>query len=274
LSPTNTEDEKRGDVSTPTSIEPRTPLLNQVIAVRASVKNDTETGLTKHYHLLQKPALLNGQSRTYTPRDDDGFKYPAESTNVQVKAEQVLRNVAEELTKLFDVTAQMDWTNQHARADVVLLNTEQPVVLLTDVPVSYLMFLEKALINLETLVRRMPTLDPTENWHFDPATDTYKSDPVGTVKTAKVRRNHVLAAPTDRHPAQVESYTEDVPIGTWATVKFSGALPASRVNAMLARIQAVQLAVKFAREQANLEGVVDVHPGRRIFEFLFAPEIH
>lgn len=246
-------------------------LLNQIIAVRAGVRGDVEKKLTKHYHLLQRPELLSGGTRTYTPKDDEGFRYPDETTAVQVKAEQVLREVAADLTKLFDVTAAQDWTNQHARADVVLFTSKDPVVLLTDVPVSYLMFLEKQLTNIETLIRKLPVLPATESWTFDPASDIYRSEPVGTVKTAKVRRNHQLAPATDRHPAQVESYTEDVPVGTWSTVKHSGALPAKRVNAMLARVTALMEAVKFAREQANLEGVTQPDPGRRVFDYLFAP---
>lgn len=256
-----------------TAVAERTgPLLNQIIAVRTGVKGDSEKKLTKHYHLLQRVELLNGMARTYTPRDDEGFRYPDETTYVQVKVESVLREVASDLTDLFDVTAAMDWTNQHARADVVLLGGDQPVVLLADVPVSYLMFLEKQLVNLETLVRKLPVLPSADNWTFDPASDVYKSDPVGTVKTAKVRRNHQLAPATDRHPAQVESFTEDVPIGTWSTVKFSGALPASRVNKMLNRITALTQAVKFAREQANMEDVMAPNPGRRVFDYLFAPD--
>ena len=255
-----------------TAVAERTTLLNQVIAVRAGVKGDSDKKLTRHYHLLQRAELLTGMSRTYQPKDDDGFRYPPETTNVQVKAEVVLREIADDLTQLFDVTAAVDWTNQHARADVVLLNGPEPVVLLRDVPVTYLMFLEKALVNLETVIRKLPVLPSTENWTFDPASDVYKTDPIGTVKNSKVRRNHVLAPATDRHPAQVESYTEDIPIGTWSTVKFSGALPAARVNKMLGRVTALAQAVRYAREQANMEDIVDPKPGRRIFDYLFAPD--
>lgn len=256
--------------TTPTTVP--SSKLNQIIAVRASVKNDIDTKLTKNYHLLQKGTLLAGHSRTYTPKDDDGFRYPPESANVQVKVEQVLREVGDEMTKLFDVTAAMDWSNQNARADVVLITADQVVTLLKDVPVTYLMFLEKQLVNLETLIRRLPQLDPSENWTYDANTDTNKTEPVGTVKSAKVRRNHVLAPATDRHPAQVESYTEDIPVGTWSTVKYSGALPAARVNKMLARVTALAQAVKYAREQANMSEVVDPKPGRRIFDYLFAAD--
>jgi hypothetical protein len=250
----------------------RSTLLNQIIAVRTGVKGDSEKKLTKHYHMLQRSELLIGMARTYTPHNDEGFRYPDETTQVQVKVEQVLRDVAGDLVQLFDVTAQMDWTNQHARADVVLLGGDQPVVLLPDVPITYLMFLEKQLVNLETLVRKLPVLPAADNWTWDPASDTFKSDPISTVKTTKIRRNHVLAAATDRHPAQVESYTEDIPVGSWSTVKFSGALPANRVNKMLNRITALAQAVKYAREQANLEDVVAINPGKKVFDYVFAPD--
>lgn len=252
--------------------ERNSTLLNQIIAVRTGVKGDSEKKLTKHYHMLQRAELLGGMARTYTPHNDEDFRYPDETTNVQVKVEGILRDVAGDLVQLFDVTAAMDWTNQHARADVVLLGGDQPVVLLTDVPISYLMFLEKQLVNLETLVRKLPVLPSTDNWTFDPASDVYKSDPVSTVKTKKIMRNHVKAAATDKHPAQVEIFSEDIPVGTWNTVKFSGALPASRVNKMLNRITALTQAVKYAREQANMESVMTPNPGRKVFDYLFAAD--
>ena len=46
----------------------------------------------------------------------------------------------------------------------------------------------------------------------------------------------MLAEATQQHPAQVQVYMEDVPEGDWTTVKFSGALPASRVRTLLERV--------------------------------------
>lgn len=248
----------------------RTTLLNQILAVRASVKNDTEKKLLRFHHLVRQQPLLNGFVRTYKPRDDEDYRYPDEESLVQVKAELVLREIAQDMAKLFDVTAAMDWTNQHARADVILFGGDQPVVLLAEVPVTYLLFLEKQLIGIEDLVRKLPVLSPTDNWTFDPATDMHKTPPVGTMKTKKVMRNHVRAVATEKHPAQVDTYTEDTAVGTWQTVKFSGALPAERVNQMLSRVLTLQQAVKYAREQANLEDAVQTNPGKKIFDYLFA----
>lgn len=247
----------------------RNTLLNQILAVRASVKNDVSDKITKFHRLLSLKDPINGVVRTYKPKNDDDFRYPPEGNNVQVKASVVLQDVAAELTRLFDVTACMDWSNQHAKADIVLLGDE-PVTLLHDVPVHYMLFLEKQLVGIETLVRKLPVLPPTETWTYDPNSAVHRSDPIGTMKTQKIRKAHVLYPATDKHQAQVESYTEDEPIGTWTTVKLSGALPAERIAQLLNRVITLNQAVKFAREQANLQAVTDPKPGRRIMEYLFA----
>ena len=90
-----------------------------------------------------------------------------------------------------------------------------------------------------------------------------------TIRTKKVPRNHVKAEATEKHPAQVEVYYEDVPIGYWTTVKFSGALPARRVNELLERVEKLQQAVKFAREEANGTEVTDQRVGDAVFGYLF-----
>ena len=63
--------------------------LNQIIAVEKGVKSAVSREVTDNYHQLQKAALLTGISRTYTPRDDEGDKLPAEYTKVQVNAMDV-----------------------------------------------------------------------------------------------------------------------------------------------------------------------------------------
>lgn len=239
--------------------------LNQIIAVEKGVKSKAQQDLAGAHQGLQKPALLAGISRTYQPKDEEGEQLPPESTRVQVKAEDVLRGTAKALTRLFDVTATKDWSNCEARADV----TVDGRTLLGDVPVSYLLFLEKQLIDLNAFIRRLPILDASEAWSIDPSTDAWKTESVRTLRTKKVPRNHVKAEATDKHPAQVEVYYEDVPVGYWTTVKFSGALPARRVNDLLDRVEKLQQAVKFAREEANGAEVTDQRVGDVVFGYLF-----
>lgn len=239
--------------------------LNQIIAVEKGVKSRSYEELTKAHHALEKPTLLAGISRSYQPKDEEGDKLPPESTKVQIKAEQVIADTARIMTELFDVTATKDWANGQAVADVVV-NGE---TILSGVPVTYLLFLEKQLVDLHTFVAKLPVLDPSENWSFDNAADCWATPVTETTRTKKVLRNHVKAEATKEHPAQVDVYSEDVMVGTWRTIKFSGALPASRVNELLSRVEALQAAVKFAREDANSLTVDSVEVGKRVFDYLF-----
>ncbi|POM22201.1 hypothetical protein BTM25_56130 [Actinomadura rubteroloni] len=239
------------------------PKLNQIIAVEKGVRARAQRELAEAGQLVQKQPLLSGISRVYQPKDEDGDQFPPESTRVQVKGEDVLRTAAA-LTRLFDVTATKDHANCEARADVVVDGR----ALLRDVPVTYLLFLEKQLAEVRHLLERLPVLDTAENWSFDAAGDAWKTDPVRTLKTKKVPFNHVKAEATDKHPAQVEVFYEDVAVGHWTTVKFSGALPARRVNELLERADALARAVKFAREEANAFEVTERSVGEAVFGYL------
>lgn len=240
--------------------------LNQIIAIEKGVKSQSLRELTDAHHALQKPPLLSGIARTYQPKDEEGEQYPPESTKVQIKAEEIIEHTGEILTKLFDIVATKDWANTTAQADVAI----DGKVLLEKVPVSYLLFLEKQLVDLRTFIRKLPILDASETWTFDSSADCWATEPIQTTKTKKIPRNHVKAEATEHHPAQVEVYYEDVIVGFWRTVKFSGALPAQRINTLLKRVEVLQEAVKFAREEANNLEVEDQKVGQKVFEYLFA----
>lgn len=239
--------------------------LNQIIAVEKGIKSRSLQELTEAHHALQKPALLAGIARTYRPKDEEGEQLPPESTKVQIKADDIIRQTIEVLTKLFDATAAKDWTNCQAKADVIV----DGQTLLSQVPATYLLFLEKQLVDLHTFVKKLPVLEASESWTFDASADAWATEPVQTVKTKKLPRNHVKAEATDKHPAQVEVYYEDVVIGYWRTVKFSGALPAQRVNELVDRVEKLQQAVKFAREEANNIEAQEPKVGEPIFRYLF-----
>ncbi|THV30139.1 hypothetical protein [Glycomyces paridis] len=239
--------------------------LNQIIAIEKSVKAKAGRVLGDAGRELSKAPLLSGISRTYQPKDEEGEQLPPESTKVQRRVEEQLREVASAMTRLFDVTATKDRTNAVATADVVV----DGEVLVPDVPVTYLLFLEKQLAELQAFVKSLPVLDAAESWAFNDAADCFATDPVKTVRTKKVPRNHVKAEPTEEHPAQVEVYYEDIPVGYWTTVRFSGSAPAKRVAQLSERLEKLQFAVKFAREEANGTEVVDEKIGDRVFGYLF-----
>lgn len=239
--------------------------LNQIIAVEKGVKAEADRALTDAYHSIQRTPQLGGIARTYTPKDDEGDKLPSESTLVQVKVPDVIDAFRPPLERLFDVYLTKEAANMTATADVVV----DDETLLTAVPVTYLLFLERKITDLHTFVSKLPTLDPAQTWTWDAQQGVYRADPVETTRTKKVLRNHVKAEATDKHPAQVETYAEDVIVGTWRKVDFSGAIPATQQQELLARIGKLSTAVQFAREAANTQAVIDLKAGAAVLGYVF-----
>lgn len=239
--------------------------LHQVLALLKGERARAEQFITRMYHVFQRTEPLAGISRTYQPRDDDGEKLPPESTRVQVRASDILDGLRTDLGRLFELTLTHEVGNQRAGADIMVDGR----LILADVPVTYLLFLEKKLVDFHTIVNKLPVLDPATEWHYDENTGTYRSTPVMTVRSKKVPRNHVLAEATDKHPAQVQVWQEDVSVGTWTTVRFSGALPADRVAELRTRVQKLQDAVRVARETANSTDI-NMQTAQPVLDYLFS----
>jgi len=242
------------------------PKLNQIVAVEKGVKSRVYGDITELHKTSQKPDLYVGFVKTYEKRDEEGEDLPQERKKVQQNAEDVLKRTSELLTELFDVTAAKDFANCDARADVAINGQ----VLLRDVPVPFLLFLEKQITDIRTFVDKLPTLDESEDWTADPNSGLFKTPETKTHRTKKVQRPLVLYPHSTEHPAQTQLVTEDVIAGYWCTVKHSGAIPVPRKQALLTRIEALLHAVKFAREQANSVDAPNKEIGRTLFEYLFA----
>jgi hypothetical protein len=240
------------------------PKLNQIVAVVNGKKTKTQKALTEIYQSLSKPTLFEGILKTYKPVDEMGETQPDERKNVQFKATDALKQARAALTELLDVTATLDSANTQAHADVKV----DGVVILRKLPVSTLLFLEKQLTDIHTFIGKLPTLDPADNWEYSPESDSYRSDESVRNSTKKVMRNHVKAKATDKHPEQVDVYTEDVKVGEWKTVKFSGAVPAQKRNALLSRVEKLQEGLKQAREEANLLDVTDLKIADDLFDYI------
>lgn len=239
--------------------------LNQIIAVASGKKTKSKDAVTEVYHKLQKATLFDGISRNYHPDDEDGERFPSENKNVQYKVRNAIDEAKAAWAELFDVTATQEWANCEARADVVVGGQ----VLLSQVPVTYLLFLEKQCVDLQTFVTKLPTLDPAETWQWNSNADCYSSAEHRTTKSEKVMQNHIKYEATDKHPAQVETFTRDKKVGEWATVKFSGAIPQTLKNSFLGKIAQVIDAVKCAREQANSIEVKNVEVAKPLLTYLF-----
>lgn len=223
--------------------------LNQILAIEKGIKSSVYSSISQIDKGVQKPEMFSGFMKTYQSSAADGDALPPESKKVQLVANDILKQVEKESTTLFDIIARKDWTNCVAKAPVMVDGKE----LIPAAPVSYLLFLEKQLTDLHTLVGRIPILDSGDEWSPDESTGLSRTRDVKTHRTKKVPRPIVLYDATDKHPAQTQLITEDIIEGYWTAVKFSGAMSRPDRIAMLDRIETLQQAVKQAREAANME---------------------
>lgn len=240
--------------------------LHQVLALQKGAGEVAHSALTKAHHVLMKSPLLNGISKKYRAADDDDVvTFPAEYQKVQVYAGDMIKSIIEPQARLLDLTASRDFTNMRAKANVVV----DGVTLIEGAPTTYLLWFEKQLSLYETFIKALPTLDPGMNWTMDAAEGAYASSAVETTKSKKVKKSLTLYPATDKHPAQVQAYDEDIVQGYWTTVKYSGALRQSDVNELLVRVRKLQDAVKIAIGEANSFDALEPKPGAQVLDYLF-----
>lgn len=241
--------------------------LSQCLGVEKKTRSRVHRDFTALYRRLAQRDVFNGLVRTYAPKDDNGEDLPAETRVVQCKADSILADVRALMVELCDIVATKEWGNTKARADLIV--DGKP--LLTDVPVTYFLFLEKELNELLTFFEGLPVLDPNENWEQDRSDGFYRSDETTTLKMKKVPRALEKAAATEHHPAQVDVVYEDVTVGEWTRVLRSGALPQMRVDELVRRVVRLRDAVIVAREKANTIEIENVQVGSKLLEYVLGP---
>ncbi len=239
--------------------------LNQVIAIGTGEKTRKQKVLTKAYESLKKADLFAGLKKTYHPTDEEGEKLPDETKYLQTSVRKSIEDAMGVCEAMFNIVAAQDEGNCSAKADVVV----DGVALLKQAPVTHLLFLEKQLTDLLTFVNSFPTLDPSIEWKWDEDALHYVSDKKETVRTKKVPKVLVKYEATDKHPAQTEVYNEDVQIGKYETVYFSGCISMKDKEAMLERIRNLDKAVKLAREEANSIEVKGADSGTKVLNYIF-----
>ena len=238
--------------------------LNQIIAVVTGKKSKAERYFTDLYQGM-KPDRLSGIVRSYQPLDDEGEKFPSEQREVQMRIGEVLKKLTKELSAYYDVVATQEYGNTNAKSDIVM---DDGMVLLKDVPVGALLFLDKQMIDLRTFVSKLPVLPTDRVWKLDKNRNCFVTEDERTNKTQKVPEVIIKYEATKEHPAQTELISLDRTIGHWSTTHFSGAIPVNEKEAMLDRVEKLQDAIKKAREQANSLEIDQKKIGETLLKFV------
>lgn len=209
--------------------------------------------------------LFKGLDKSYHPRAENGDPLPADKKEVVTTVPQRLAWTEKTVVELLDFEATRDNTNMVAKADLEI----DGVVLAKDVPCTTLLSLEKRLREIRDYYDAIPTLDLSQIWNLiSGRTDLYSYGPVEQYRYVKQTRGVTLAEATEKHPAQVKEVTDDVMVGTYRSMHFSGqSHPGAKAN-FLSRIDRLIEAAKRARTKANEVDIRELKVGKAIFDFI------
>jgi len=239
--------------------------LHELLAVEGDLKAEAQRTASRSKSLFADgQGKLVGQTRHYSPLEEGGETWADEITEMATTVEDELGLFGSAFAAWVDAAMQKERTNQDASADVEL----DGQILFASMPATALLNLESKLAEIRHVYAAIPTNDPTESWQWDEQKGCFVSRPRTTYKTKKMMRSHVAHEATPEHPAQVQTYTEDVRIGAWETIIHSGMLTPTDKRLRLERIDELLRAVKQARQRANNIDVVSVHVGQTIFDYI------
>jgi len=175
--------------------------------------------------------------------------------------------LSEAVAKYFDAVLQKEMTNQKAVADLVIGGA----TIGNNIPATFLLGMETKLRELRQVYEAIPTLAPGIPWELDETLGkgVYRMKHADEkIKTAKTFQFRVLYEATDKHPAQIEKWEDQVPVGKIITNVTSGMLSPADKSALLGRLDRMIQAVKRARTKANMVDAVEESIGARMFCYI------
>ena len=249
--------------------------LHQLLAILQSKRGAFQDTLTRNYTpRLSRKDSFDGLEKVYHSANvkdgEDTAAFDAsmsEKKKVALTVTQVLAMIREPLVEAMDAVFTVDVTNCEAKADLVV----DGHVLVKNVPISTLLWLEKQFKDVTTFLDAIPVLDPAQDWEYS-GEDLYKTKPRVANRTTKKQKVLVKYEATDKHPAQTEIITEDEIVGHYETTTFSGAIKPDVKRELVRKAKAVLEAIKLAREEANSTQVTPSEMGKNLLDFILGPE--
>lgn len=245
--------------------------LHEVLAVDRDLENTSKkvieeaivtfTKRTEHFRGTSKRLRMFDDAR----KNEEAGQ--AEDTAITTTVGLKLDYVAEHVARHLDCAAQKEITNTLAKADVMI----DGKTFLKNMPATLLLGLETRLVQIRKMYEEIPTLQPGIEWIHDEGLGAgiFKAkDDIVRHKTEKTIKPIVLYQHTDKHPAQIEKVSVDIPVGDYVTTTWSGMVSPAVKSAYLTRIDNLLKEVKKARMRANETEVISVEIGDKIMGYI------
>lgn len=242
--------------------------LHQVLAVEADLEKKYKAILEETKKVFGKAGMFVGFNRRLEMFNEaDAHKTPEENQEVTTTVRKRLLYTTKPIVAYLDALFQKEKTNQTAVASVIV----DDVVLMENVPATFLLGLEKRLKYIRQVYEEMPTLQAGIKWEKAPDKGENIWEmvfPEEKLKTEMTYKSQVIVQPTEHHPAQVEKWQEQVPVGKYVKNIWSGMVTSSEKAEILDRIDKVIVAVKSARQQANSATASNEKVASKLMDFI------
>jgi hypothetical protein len=241
--------------------------MHELLAAEANVNAVYNAMVEETFKVLDKGDAF---TKTVTKKE---FFNEADSHLNTIETKDKTTTVDERLGYFFgrafagaiDLGLQKDSTNQVAKADVVVDGNK----ILTGIPATALLSWESRFEALRRMLLKVPTLPHGPIWEEDEQECLWKtSEPVVSFTTKKTMKPVILHEATKEHPAQVKEVFEDVPVARIEKTTWSGMWTSKQKADALARLDALLIAIKKARQRANRTEVVKAKAGKVLADFI------
>lgn len=247
--------------------------LHELLAVESNLTNQANKVRGELTQTFEKKVHHFSEARvTFIPNAEGSQPVTESQRDIQTTVGKEVEWITKILAKALDVSHAIDVANTLAHADVI---TEDGETLLTGVPATSLLQLEKRIAEVHALVVAIPTLDPAKGFDEDDAKGKgiYKAREVVKTRTKKAQKPLILCEATKEHPAQVQLVTEDVPVGEIREQEWSSLITPALKADLIDRCDMLIRAVKKARAKANEQeiNVATEKIGKTLLDYIFQP---
>lgn len=243
---------------------------HELLAVEADVQGQYKTITAETRKVFKNDHMFKGFIKTLTMFDEKDSALNAEERSpIATTVNERLDYTGKAISRYLDVVLQKEATNQKAVADIVIDGT----VIAKDVPATFLLGLENKLREIRVLYENIPTLDMSMEWEqaADLGKDIWRQKyPEEALKTKKQFQHQILVEPTEHHPAQIEKWEEQVPVGKYVKKNWCSMITSTRKAELLGNIDKLSSAVKKARQRANSTEVEKTNIGNKLMLFIHA----
>ncbi len=229
--------------------------LHELLAIDTNLENQANKVRGELANTFEKKTHLFSEKKILFRSNEEGVPPVLEAqSSIQSTVLKELNWLQPYLTKAIDSSYQVAEANTKARADVIL---EDGTTLISQVPATSLLELEKRLAEVQSLITNIPTLDPMKGFEPDKAREggIYKAREVTKTRTKKEKKVLIKYAATIEHPAQTELIDQDTVIGTLLESEWSGLITPAQKAEYHAKVEELIRAVRQARSRANEQEV-------------------